>query len=239
MEPPGEPKINEKAMLNRGAQKGGPKGENKCLEVYLEWAGAVQTLFATFHENSKYHRKCLCFGSHFGSLLVPFSSLFPKSGQTGPGRRPKVLKVLQIKPKGAQMEPKGTQMEPQGAEMKLQGLPKVPKRLPTAPHVCQNGHPRCHNGSTRPPEVPKTHHKAPQSATKTPIGANKHNWTRTHWVKPQVTKKHIQTARGRVLAAGDVDPAAGRGTTHQAACRRPRSGAGAENRGTSTQGLCS
>ena len=30
-----------------------------------------------------------------------------------------------------------------------------------------------------------------------------------HWVKPQSTKKHIQTARGRVIAADDVDPAAG------------------------------
>ena len=102
-------------------------------------------------------------------------------------------------------------MEPKGAEMKPQGLPKVPKSLPTVvPHVCQNGSPRCHNGAPRPPKVPKRHHKAPQSATKTPIGANKQNWTRTHWVKPQGTKKHIQTARGRVLAEGDVDPAAGR-----------------------------
>ena len=30
-----------------------------------------------------------------------------------------------------------------------------------------------------------------------------------HWVRTQGAKKHIQTARGRVLAAGDVDPAAG------------------------------
>ena len=29
------------------------------------------------------------------------------------------------------------------------------------------------------------------------------------WVKPQGAEKHIQTARGRVLAEGDVDPAAG------------------------------
>ena len=28
-------------------------------------------------------------------------------------------------------------------------------------------------------------------------------------VRPQGTKKHVQTARGRVLAEGDVDPAAG------------------------------
>ena len=45
------------------------------------------------------------------------------------------------------------------------------------------GHPKCQRDTTRPRKV--------------------------HWVKPQGTKKHIQTARGRVLAAGDVDPAAG------------------------------
>ena len=75
--PPGEPKIMRKSMLKRGTQKGGPKGENKWLDVHLEWAGAVQTLFATFHENSKYHRKGLYFGSHFRSFVVPVSSLFP------------------------------------------------------------------------------------------------------------------------------------------------------------------
>ena len=73
--------------------------------------------------------------------------------------------------------------------MKPQGLPKVLKSFPTIPHVCQNGSPRSHNGAKRQPKVPKRHHKALQSATK--------------------TKKHVQTARGRVLAEGDVDPAAG------------------------------
>ena len=32
-----EPKIIRKSMLKRGAQKGGPKGENKWLDVHLEW----------------------------------------------------------------------------------------------------------------------------------------------------------------------------------------------------------
>ena len=39
--------------------------------------------------------------------------------------------------------------------------------------------------------------------------------------------------------AEPLNPAAGRGTTHQAASRSPRSGAEAENGGTCTQGLCS
>ena len=41
---------------------------------------------------------------------------------------------------------------------------------------------------------------------------------------PQRPKRHIQTARGRVLAEGDVDPARVEGTTHQAACRSPHRG---------------
>ena len=56
-----------------------------------------------------------------------------------------------------------------------------------------------------------------------------------HGAKTQGAKKHIQTARGRVLAEGDADPGAGRGTTHQAASREPRSGAEAGIRGTSNK----
>ena len=101
------------------------------------------------------------------------------------------------------MDPKGTQMEPKGAEMKPHGLPKVPKSLPTIPHVCQNGSPRFHNGAPRPPKVPKRDYKALQSATKTP------KEVLLSLGKTQGAKKHVQTARGRVLAEGGVDPAAG------------------------------
>ena len=158
---------------------------------------------------------------YFGWLFEAFSTKVARGVQ---GHTPKC-------PQDTNMDPKSTQMEPKGAAMKPQGLPKVPKSLPTVPHVCQNGSPRCHNGAPRPPKVPKRHHKALQSATKTPkevlfsLG------------KTQGAKKHVQTARGRVLAEGGVDPAAGRGTTHQAACRRPRSGAEAENRGSSNKGF--
>ena len=160
-----------KSMLKRRCQKGGPKGENKWLDVYLEWAGAVQTLFATFHENSKYHRKCLHLGSHFRSFLVPFSSLFPKSGQRGPGPRPKVLKVHQ---NGAQRCPNGAQGCQNGAQM----YPKMQKIRQTVPQGSQNGgpgatmesqgHPKCQKDATRPLKVPQKHQKLPQSATKTP-----------------------------------------------------------------------
>jgi hypothetical protein len=50
-------------MLKEGAQKGGPKGENKWLKHQSAHACAVQTQLATFHENSEYPRKCLHFVS--------------------------------------------------------------------------------------------------------------------------------------------------------------------------------
>ena len=80
-------------------------------------------------------------------------------------------------------------MEPKGAEMKPQGLPKVPKASQLYP-MCvkmesqgatmeRQGHSKCQRDTTRPCKV------------------------------PQRLKKHVRTARGRVLAEGDVDPAAG------------------------------
>ena len=92
-------------------------------------------------------------------------------------------------PQDTNMDPKGTQMEPKGAEMKPQGLPKVPKASQLCPMCVKmeaqgatmepQGHPKCQRDSTRPCKV------------------------------PQRPERHIQTARGRVLAAGDVNPAAG------------------------------
>ena len=89
---PGELEIREKTMLKQGAQKGGPKGENKWLKHQSDRAGSIQMQFATFHENSKYHRKYFYLGSHFRRFVVHFSSLFSKSGRRGPGPRPKMLK---------------------------------------------------------------------------------------------------------------------------------------------------
>ena len=87
------------------------------------------------------------------------------------------------------MDPKGTQIEPKGAEMKPQSLSKVPKSLPTIPHVCQNGSPRCHNGGKRPPKVPKRHHKALQSATKT-------QKTCTNHPRPGARRRRRRSGRG-------------------------------------------
>ena len=76
-------------MLKQGAQKGGPKGENKWLKHQSAHACAVQTHLATFHENSEYHRKCLHFGSHFQSLWVLFRAFCFKVAQGVQGRAPK------------------------------------------------------------------------------------------------------------------------------------------------------
>ncbi len=132
----------------------------------------------------------------FSCLFKTFSTKVARGVQ---GHTPKC-------PQDTNMDPKGTQMEPKGAEMKPQGLPKVPKSLPTIPHVCQNGSPRCHNGAPRPPKVPKRHHKALQSATKT-------KKTYTNRPRPGARRRRRRSGRGL------------EGRAHQAARRRPRSGA--------------
>ena len=155
-------------MLKRGAQKGRPKGENKWLKHQSDRAGSIQMHLATFHENSKYHRKCLHFGSHFRSLWVPFSSLLLQSGPRGPGPRPKALKVHQ---NGAQGCPNGAQ----GCQNAAPRSPKAPKRRQSVPKggkleaqgttMEPQGHPKCYKDATSPskchyntkmcPKVPK------------------------------------------------------------------------------------
>ena len=77
----------------------------------------------------------------------------------------------------------GSRTTPQSAHKTPTWTPRVPKWSPRVPksaqktfttihQVCQNGSPRCHNGAPRPPKVPKRHHKALQSGTKTITGAN-------------------------------------------------------------------
>ena len=96
------------------------------------------------------------------------------------------------------MEPKGAQMEPKGGQMEPQGLPKSQKN--------NKVYPKCAKLEA-------------QGATQT----HKHTNTQTHkHANTQTTQTNTYThklrtsnpkSRGRVLAAGDVDPAAGRGTT--------------------------
>ena len=52
---PGGPKNHKKNDAKTKGSKGSPKSENKRLEPQSDRAGAVQTQFATFHTNSKYH----------------------------------------------------------------------------------------------------------------------------------------------------------------------------------------
>ena len=152
-------------MLKQGAQKGGPKGENKWLKHQSDRAGSIQMQFATFHENSKYHRKCLYFGSHFRSFLVPFSRLFPKSGPRGTGPHPKVLKARRNGPQGYPNGAQGCQNEgpwsPHCAEKPpnytpcvLKWKPKVPQWSPKATQSAKEtpqGPAKCHKDN---PQVP-------------------------------------------------------------------------------------
>ena len=169
----GAAKIIEKTILKPGTQKGGHKGENEWPEPQSDRAGVVQTQFATFCENLKFHRKCLHLGSHFRSFLVPFSCLFPKRDRRGPGPRLKVLKRHQ---NGPQRIPKWSPGLPKWSPEVAQSVKKAPSCIPRVP----KWRPRCHNGAPRSPKVKNRHHLGPKSATKTPKCAPRCQKTITH-----------------------------------------------------------
>ena len=148
MWPRGDPKRRRKQVTKTKTSNGRPKRENKRPKPQSDRAGAIQTLFATLHTKSKYHGKCLDFGSHFQVLLVPFSCIFPQSGQRAPGPRPKVLKVAKMEPKCA---PIGGQGCPHGPPRS----PKVLKKRQSVPQACPTGGPRCRNGVPRSPRCHK------------------------------------------------------------------------------------
>ena len=154
-------------MAKRRSKSGGKKTENECPEPQSARACAVQTLFVTFWENSKFQRKYIHFSSLFLSFFVHFSSIFQKSLKRGPGSRPRVLKRHQ----------NGSQGYPNGAQGSQNGAPRSPsnKKTTNVYQGCQNGakcvprvskwSPRCHNGVLRSPKVQKKHKKVPRNVT--------------------------------------------------------------------------
>ena len=162
------PPTHTAAAIFRACSHGSQKNENKRPQPQSDRAGAVQTLFATFYKNSKYDKNAPRLAPQSDDFGCLFGAFFTKVARGVQGH-------TQKRAQDTNMGPEGTQMEAKGAEMKPLGPPKVPKSLPTIPHVCQNGNPRCHNGAQRPPKVPKRHHGALQSGTKTfPSANNKH-----------------------------------------------------------------
>ena len=86
------------------------------------------------------------------------------------------------------MAPRDAKLEPKGFQ-KYEKDAKMYPRVQTCKQKCHNeatGYVPCQKNTTRPPKVGLRHQ-----------------------VRPQGAKKQIQTTRGRVLAEGDVDPAAG------------------------------
>ena len=73
-----DPKTRQKNVAKTKGTNWGSKSRNKRPEPQSDCAGAVQTLFATFYKNSKYHCKCYPQGSYFQWLLIHFQSLFHK-----------------------------------------------------------------------------------------------------------------------------------------------------------------
>ena len=139
-----------------------------------------------------------------------FLSIFHKSGSRGPGPHPKVPTRHQHGPQGS---PNGAQGCRNEAPRSPQSAQKPPNYTPCV--------------SKWKPKVPQWRQKATQSAKETPQGLAKCHKDLKNMFKPP--------AAGCSPKA--TYPAAGRGTTHQAACRRPRSGAEAENRGSSNKGF--
>ena len=135
------------------------------------------------------------------------------------------------------MDPKGAQMEPRGVKVQPQGHQNYRKSTTCTPRVPQWS-PGCYNGDQGPHKCKQKHKKITQIATKTSEGAPRSKKTTKATILTQTTKQknqptketkrntkkqtieqthtqELRTAntntnyRGRVLAEGEVDPAAG------------------------------
>ena len=154
-----------------------------------------------------------------------------KRGKGIQGPAPEHEKDTKMGPQGAKMEPRGHKVKPQGSRKYKKSATWTPRDSKWSPW--------CHIGAPRSPKMQNTHKKLTQIAKKThqkvPRGAKQRRKT----IYPQTTNqptnqpkqqrgtqrnkqsnKHthaqeLRTAntntnsRGRVLAEGDVDPAAG------------------------------
>ena len=146
------------------------------------------------------------------SFLVPFSINFGtfsylllQSCQKGPGLDPKWSKVTKIDPKLAQVAPRGAQMEPKWA-------PGVPK---WSPKLSQNTgkHIQSHF------KVPLGLQNVPQSVFEVKAASSGFELQAKSLPRPGARRRRRRSGRGL------------EGRAHQAARRRPRSGAEAGIRG--------
>ena len=195
-------------------------------------APAKSKLVFPFSGKTRKFIEMACTWASFFCLLVnlfhDFSLKIAKGSRVPPQSLKKTPKWT---PKGTQMEPK---VQPQGYKKCRKSAtcsPRVPKRSPG----CYNGAPRCHIGAARshkckthrkdPPKLQKTHTRSyPKVPTKKknhiPTNTQPTKETKRDTKKQTIEQTHthaheLRTAntnsnsRGRVLAEGDVDPAAG------------------------------
>ena len=143
-----------------------------------------------------------------------FFEAFPRKCSKDLGIRPKVLKRHKIwVPRVPKWRPGVPNWSPE--------VPRSTKKTPTCTPNSKNvgasatlelqGHSQCPKNTTRPPKVVLMHWVRPQGARK----------TRTNRPRPGARRRRRRSGRGL------------EGRAHQAASRSPRSGAEAENRGTS------
>ena len=138
---------------------------------------------------------------NFGTFFVTFAPKLPK----GSGARPKVVKSdeyrPQVSPSGAQGCPNGAQVGPRGTQMEPQALPKYKKTYPS--HF----------------KVPLGLQNVPQSVFEVKAASSGFELQAKSLPRPGARRRRRRSGRGL------------EGRAHQAARRRPRSGAEAGIRG--------
>ena len=150
--------------------------------------------------------------SGFCHLFRVFSQKMFKGVQ---GTPQSVKKTSKWSPQVARMAPRGAKLEPQSP-------PKYQKDAQMYPKGQKCGH-RCHNEAPGQPQCQKRHQEATQSGTKAPGKTPGCQKTRTNHPRPGARRRRRRSGRGL------------EGRAHQAASRRPRSGAEAGVRGTSNK----
>ena len=155
-----------------------------------------------------------------------------KSGKGIQGPAPEHEKDTKMGPQGAKMEPRGHKVKPQGSRKYKKSATWTPRDSKWSPW-CHIGAPRCpkmqntHKKLTqiakkhtrRCPKVPNKEEKPythkqptnqPTNRPKQQRGTQRNKQSNKHTHAQELRTAHTNTnSRGRVLAEGDVDPAAG------------------------------
>ena len=134
-----------------------PKSENKRPQPQSDHAGAVQTMFATFYKNSKYHENTPRRAPQSDVFLHLFQS-FSTQVFKGVGSTPQSAeKTQELSPTGAKMASRSGKLEPRSPP-KCQKDTNMYSKFPK----CQRD---CHTRASRSLTMLQKHHQATQSGT--------------------------------------------------------------------------